>query len=201
MVEQLFGSKTRVKLLQLFYSNPNRSFYVREITRKIGEQINSVRRELSNLLSIGIIVSDNTNNRLYYEVNQKYEFYEPLRTIFGVSGSSKKASAKAKAIKSNEAEELKALGHIDFAVFTGQFTRDESAGVDFLVVGEVNPNALAKYVAELEAKENKEIRYTTMRLDDFKYRQQIKDRFVTGIMQAKKQILTDPHGLGSQPEG
>src|SRR6185369_5900099 len=83
MIEQLFGSKTRVKLLQLFYSNPNRAFYVREITRKIDEQINSVRRELANLLSIGIIASDTTNNRLYYEVNQTYEFYEPLHTIFG----------------------------------------------------------------------------------------------------------------------
>src|SRR5688572_12527626 len=83
MVEQLFGSKTRVKLLQLFYSNPNRSFFVREITRKIDEQINSVRRELSNLLSIGIITSDNTNNKLYYEVNQKYEYYPPLKEIFG----------------------------------------------------------------------------------------------------------------------
>ena len=69
MVEQLFGSKTRVKLLNLFYSNPNRAFYVREITRKIDEQINSVRRELSNLLSIGIIVSETNNNRLYYEIN------------------------------------------------------------------------------------------------------------------------------------
>ena len=82
MIEQLFGSKTRVKLLQLFYSNPNRSFFVREITRKIGEQINSVRRELSNLLSIGIITSDTTNNKLYYEVNQKYEYYAPLQQIF-----------------------------------------------------------------------------------------------------------------------
>ena len=71
MIEQLFGSKTRVKLLQLFYSNPNRAFYVREITRKIDEQINSVRRELSNLLSIGIIVSENTENKLYYEVNHR----------------------------------------------------------------------------------------------------------------------------------
>src|SRR5271163_632218 len=85
MIEQLFGSKTRVKLLQLFYSNPNRSFYVREITRKIDEQINSVRRELANLLSIGIISSDTNNNRLYYEVNQKYEYYPPLVTIFGNS--------------------------------------------------------------------------------------------------------------------
>src|SRR6058998_725449 len=83
MVEQLFGSKTRAKLLQLFYSNPNRSFYVREITRKIDEQINSVRRELANLLSIGIISSDTTNNRLYYEVNQDYEYYKPLAAIFG----------------------------------------------------------------------------------------------------------------------
>src|ERR1700761_7869957 len=92
MIEQLFGSKTRVKLLQLFYSNPNRSFYVREITRKIDEQINSVRRELSNLLSVGIILSDNTNNRLYYEVNQKFEFYEPLQQIFG--GGVKKTISK-----------------------------------------------------------------------------------------------------------
>src|SRR5215218_4137769 len=83
MVEQLFGSKTRVKLLQLFYSNPNRSFFVREITRKIDEQINSVRRELANLLSIGIITSDASNNRLYYEVSQTYEHYKPLATIFG----------------------------------------------------------------------------------------------------------------------
>ena len=69
MVEQLFGSKTRVKLLSLFFNNPGRPFYVREITRKIDEQINSVRRELANLLSVGLVSSDGSNNRLYYEVN------------------------------------------------------------------------------------------------------------------------------------
>src|ERR1700689_2418501 len=145
MVEQLFGSKTRVKLLQLFYSNPNRSFYVREITRKIGEQINSVRRELSNLLSIGIITSDNTNNKLYYEVNQKFEYYKPLQQIFGggVKPGKKAAVAASEADKTVEAD-LRAIGQIDLAVLTGQFTRDETAGVDFLIVGELNPNALQK---------------------------------------------------------
>src|SRR5271154_7394148 len=100
MIEQLFGSKTRVKLLQLFYSNPNRSFYVREITRKIDEQINSVRRELANLLSIGIISSDTNNNRLYYEVNQDYEFYPPLSTIFGHS-----TITKTKKVATDEPDE------------------------------------------------------------------------------------------------
>ena len=197
MVEQLFGSKTRVKLLQLFYGNPNRSFYVREITRKIDEQINSVRRELSNLLSIGIITSDNTNNKLYYEVNQKYEYYEPLRQIFGGGGSSaKKSASKASAIKvADDKDELKALGHVELAIYTGQFTRDESAGIDFLIVGEVNPNAVAKFVSELEAKEGKDIRYTVMNLSDFQYRRTIHDRFITQVLGAKKQVLVDTNNL------
>src|SRR6478609_507335 len=164
MIEQLFGSKTRVKLLQLFYSNPNRSFYVREITRKIDEQINSVRRELSNLLNIGIITSDNTNNKLYYEVNQKYEYFEPLQQIFGKGVKKALKSTPADEDGDGIVDELKAVGHIDLAVYTGQFTRDETAGVDFLVVGQVNPNALQKYVDELEKKENKSLRYAVMTL-------------------------------------
>lgn len=203
MIEQLFGSKTRVKLLQLFYSNPNRSFYVREITRKIDEQINSVRRELSNLLSIGIITSDNTNNKLYYEVNQKFEYFDPLQQIFGggVKPTKKKGTATAADAAAAATEsDLKAVGRIDLAVYTGQFTRDETSGVDFFVVGEVNPNALQKYVDELEAKENKSIRYTVMSLSDFQYRQQIRDRFAVAIAGSKKQILVDVHNLLSEVE-
>ncbi len=208
MIEQLFGSKTRVKLLQLFYSNPNRPFFVREITRKIDEQINSVRRELSNLLSIGIITSDNTNNKLYYEVNQRFKYYKPLQEIFGggLKKSAKKTAAgSAGAVPTISAEEtdLRSVGHIDLAVLTGQFTRDNSTGVDILIVGEINPNALQKYVDELEAKESKSIRYAAMSLKDFQYRQQIRDRFVTSIQKSKKQVLVDEHGLLAQekPEG
>ncbi len=195
MIEQLFGSKTRVKLLQLFYSNPNRSFYVREITRKIDEQINSVRRELGNLLAIGIITSDNNNNKLYYEVNQGFKYYPPLKEIFG--GGVKK-TRKVTADDAATESDLRSIGHIDLAVYTGQFTRDESAGIDIFIVGEVNPNALQKYVNELEAQENKALRYTSMSLKDFQYRQQIRDRFAVAIQQAKKQVLVDMHDLLSE---
>ena len=196
MIEQLLGSKTRVKLLQLFLSNPNRSFYVREITRKIGEQINSVRRELSNLLNIGIIISDTTNNRLYYEVNQNYEFYEPLRAIFGGGelGEGKKAA------KTKEADELKALGNVELLLYTGQFTRDERAGVDMVIVGHTNANAVQKFVTELEKQEGKELRYTVMTLADFRYRQQVRDRFLAQVLAAKLQVVIDRQGLVEQKE-
>lgn len=206
MIEQLFGSKTRVKLLQLFYSNPNRAFYVREITRKIDEQINSVRRELANLLSIGIIASDTTNNRLYYEVNQSYEFYEPLRTIFGVGGplesaeaetspTGKKKQAVVPSASSVEREKIKALGNVEVALYTGQFTRDETSGIDALIVGDINQHALQRFITELESQEGKEIRYTVMPAQEFNYRLQIKDRFITTVLSSKKQVLIDKNSV------
>jgi hypothetical protein len=192
MIEQLFGSKTRVKLLQLFYSNPNRSFYVREITRKIDEQINSVRRELSNLLSIGLIKSDTTNNRLYYEVDQEYEYHAPLSLIFG---DTKKPIAKSKVPADGEGMDIKSIGNVEIAVYTGQFTRDDSTGVDVFFVGDINQAKLGRFMAELEASEGKELRYTAMSLEDFTYRRQIKDRFIANLYSAKKQVLVDKHNV------
>ncbi len=201
MIEQLFGSKTRVKLLQLFYSNPNRSFYVREITRKIDEQINSVRRELANLLNVGIIVSETTNNRLYYEVNQNYEYYKPLLAIFG--GRPGKVVPTVKAGKKTtespavdaEQDKMKQLGNLEIVIYTGQFTRDEASGIDILFVGDVNQNAIQKFIAELESQEGKELRYTVMPLQEFSYRRQIKDRFVTTVLDAKKQVVIDKNAI------
>ena len=219
MIEQLFGSKTRVKLLQLFYSNPNRAFYVREITRKIDEQINSVRRELSNLLSIGIITSDATNNRLYYEVNQDYEFYKPLAMVFGgMKASAAKAEADAKPAKKTgkKAEEpaetpaappadvaaehpmakgFRGLGKVELALLTGQFTRDELSGIDVLIVGDINQSKADKFMAELEQAENKELRYAVLPLDNYRYRVQINDRFISNVLEAKKQVIINTQEL------
>ena len=192
MVEQLFGSKTRVKLLQLFYGNTNRSFYVREITRKIDEQINSVRRELANLLSIGIITSNTSNNKLYYEVDQKYQYYEPLSSIFGMN----KEKSKITTGKNKKPDSpIHAIGNVELAIYTGIFTKDETSGIDILIVGNTNPTQLAKFISDLETQESKDIRYTTMSLDEFNYRKQINDRFINLVIGSKKQVVVDKNSL------
>jgi len=196
MIEQLFGSKTRVKLLQLFYSNPNRSFYVREITRKIDEQINSVRRELANLLSIGIISSETNNNRLYYEVNQKYDYYEPLFQIFSDTTAKPGKQAVSTAAADNT---IVSIGNVELAIYTGHFTRDDSAGVDILIVGDINPTQLNKYIGDVEKHEGMDMRYTVLSLSEFLYRKEVNDRFVSLVLASKKQVLVDKHNLVNKP--
>lgn len=208
MIEQLFGSKTRVKLLYLFYGNPDRSFYVREITRKIDEQINSVRRELSNLLSVGIIESDNSNNRLYYQVNKNYEFYKPLNQIFGSSVSEPTDSAAAEPETEELAEELaavtttandarrwKQVGNVHAVIYTGKLTRDDIVDVDVVVVGDVNPTQLENLMAEIEKSESAELRYANFGLEEAVYRAQVRDRFWSQLATAKKQVIIDKQNL------
>ena len=209
MIEQLFGSKTRVKLLGLFYQNPNRSFYVREITRKIDEQINSVRRELANLLSIGIISSDTSNNKLYYEVNQKFEHYDALLEMFGGKTKAKKAKKKtaeasdtteevetpaAESIESFTDENIHTIvraGNVRLLLYTGQFTRDDSVNVDVVIVGDMNIPNVEHAIAELEQSEKKEIRYCVFTPEDYVYRKQVNDRFLANVLSAKKIVHLD----------
>ena len=91
-ISGIFGSKTRYKLIKLFILSNDESFFVREITRIIDEQINSVRRELNNLSQIGLLLSKNKNNKLYYRVNKKSQIYGGLAMMFGAINQPKSAS-------------------------------------------------------------------------------------------------------------
>lgn len=184
MIEQLFGSKTRVKLLHLFTTNPNQAFYVREITRKIDEQINSVRRELANLLSVGVIKSENSNNRLYYEVDQEYHHYKALRSIFSNVEDSEH-------VQGDKEKRYRELGSVKVLYMLGKFARDDSQPVDLFIVGDVNETKLEKLVKELEEEQNTELNYTVISEQDFLYRRRIGDRFVTSVIEAKKNVVID----------
>lgn len=192
MIDALFGSKTRVKLLHLFLNNPNRAFYVREITRKIDEQINSVRRELANMLSIGIIKSETSNNRLYYEINQDYQHYEPLKQIFGDSGSSE----AAKVVENNDwSKRLKPLGDVRVALFAGSLVKGSASDVDVLIAGDVNKTQTKKFLKELEEEEGRSLNYSLMSYEDFYYRLSIRDKFVTTIVGGKYTVLADTENI------
>lgn len=197
MIDALFGSKTRVKLLHLFLNNPNRAFYVREITRKIDEQINSVRRELANMLSIGIIQSDSSNNRLYYEVNQNYIYYQPLRAIFADTAFGSETTTATPVI-TDWSKRLKPLGDVRVALLSGGLVRGSQSDVDILLVGNINKTQLKRFIKELEGEEGRQLNYTVVPYEEFYYRLSIKDRFIINIINSKFTLLQDTEHVLSE---
>lgn len=192
MIDALFGSKTRVKLLHLFLNNPGKAFYVREITRLIDEQINSVRRELANMLEVGIITSKNTDNKLYYEVNQRYEFYPPFRVMFA---DQKAAGGHAKVSGGDDATEwqnaARRLTAARVVVIAGSLVNGSASRVDLLVVGDVPQKKVDALVAEIESTEGRELAYSTVSYDEFYYRLSVRDKFISDILASKHVVLVD----------
>jgi len=188
MIDALFGSKTRVKLLHLFLNNPGKSFYVREITRLIDEQINSVRRELSNMMTVGIITSDTSENRLYYEVNQRYEHYVPMRAIF--------ADQPTKATRVSSGSEdwqpiIATIPGVRIVIAAGVLVTGSASKVDLLVVGTPAVSKLKSAVKSVERFEGRELTYSTLSYDEFYYRLSVRDKFITEILNSSHRIVVD----------
>ncbi|TAL14378.1 transcriptional regulator [Patescibacteria group bacterium] len=192
MIDALFGSKTRVKLLHLFLNSPGQSFYVREITRKIDEQINSVRRELSNMLDVGIITSDSADNKLYYQVNQRYDYYVPLRAIFGDNVNEVSAVPLVDDSSSDEYSiAIRAIPGLRLALFAGVLVRGSSSQVDVVLVGNLVGAKVKAAIKLIEKGEGRDINYTVLSYDEFYYRLSIRDRFITEILNGKYTVVVD----------
>lgn len=190
-LEKLFGSKTRTKLLNLFFGNPERSFYVREMTRVIEEQINSVRRELLNLEGIGIIKNETYDNKVYYLANMKHPFSKPLVMLF----STRSDVIVDVAVKPNVWEEYvrSVKNYLDCLIVTNRLPGQE--GVDLLIVGDDKTKKLTHWAEVVEKKEGKPLNYVIMSRDDFQYRLNVKDRFVSEVLEMSILEKIDPDGI------
>lgn len=194
MIDALFGSKTRVKLLHLFLNNPGKAFYVREITRLIDEQINSVRRELANMLEVGIITSDSADNKLYYEVNQRYEYYVPFRAIFA-DADMKAVPASHIASTRGWQDDVLNISGIRLAIAAGVLVSGSASEVDLMLVGDIVPAKVNALIKTIEHEVGRELNYSVLSYDDFYYRLSVRDKFITQILGGRHTVIIDTENV------
>jgi hypothetical protein len=181
MLEYLFGSKTRLKILKIFFQHSDRSYYVRELCRLLDSQVNAVRRELDLLIKSGLIVETNelapvddvkagSALRKYYRLNTESILYPELNALI----------LKTQVMGQDElTKELRSRGgKIKLLILTGQFTSEHRAPSDLLIVGDLEEKAIARIIAKYEKEFGFEIRYTTMSEKEFFDRRHIMDKFV-----------------------
>lgn len=182
MFSDLITSRSRVKLLDVFLSNPTEMFHVRELVRRTGDEINAVRRELAYLEKKGILSREPRANRVYYYLSKNYEFYFDLLRI----GS--KTIGLGEGIIKNKVK----LGRIKYAMFSGKFARRLPKGpedVDLLIVGQIVLPEIALLVREEEKRLDTEINYTVMTEEEFEFRKNKRDPFILAILNGSRVML------------
>ncbi|MBI2196332.1 hypothetical protein HYU45_01840 [Candidatus Daviesbacteria bacterium] len=190
MLEELFVSRVRVKILQLFLSNPQESlFHVREIVRRVSEEINAVRRELARMEKFGMVSSEWRANRRLYRFRKDYTYYRELLSLVT------KSTGLGGAILKNKGK----LGRIKYAMVATRYFKHESSeggDVDLLVVGQIVLPELQAIIADEQAKRETEINYSFMDEAEFQFRVKRRDPFILRVItQPKIMLLGDEEDL------
>lgn len=182
MLNDILISKVRVKVLELFLGNPQETYHVREIVRRVEEEINAVRRELSRLEKVGLLASEWRANRRYYSTRRDFILYSEFLSIInkgvGLGGGIIKNRAK--------------LGKIRYAMISSSFVRGKPYTpneIDLFVVGTIVLPELGAIIKEEEARRNREINFTPMTEEEFNFRKNRRDPFVMSILSKPRVML------------
>lgn len=177
MLKHLFTSTTRVKLLTIFLLNPDQEFFIRELTRELNEQINSIRRELDNLRKLGLLKTKEKNRKKFYSVNKNFIIFNELKAIV-LKGISNKDEISKK---------IASFGEIDVLVLSGIFVNKESL-IDMLIVGKIDKDKLENYLNN-ELDTSRAIKFSILSPEDFLYRKKCNDKFLADLMENPENIV------------
>jgi predicted nucleotidyltransferase len=182
IINRLFSSKIRTKLLDVFLNVPEARFYIRELERKINEEAKNISRELQNLETLGLLVSKRQGNQKHYSVNEDFFLYPELKEIIfkttGIFGLLKETIAKLKGIET---------AFIYGSYASGKET--ESSDVDLMIIGKPDLTELNEVICGIEDKLDREINYMCFDREDYEERKKTKDAFISEVLSNEKMML------------
>jgi len=182
--------------MQVFLENPGKKFYVRELTRMTDSLINSVRRELDNLVKLKLVVAEDLeekaepqeeevvaktfNAKKFYVLNPNNLIHRDLLNLF---------SKGKMLIEKRLIEKLKDLGDVQYLAFGGLFVDDSGADTDILIIGQYNKSKAKEIIDQFEKEIERPVRYTLFDSVEYNLRMDIADKFLAGILKNERNMV------------
>lgn len=207
ILEKLFGSAARVKVLRLFLFNEGEPFESSDVAKRARISGPAARKEITMLEKISLIkrkvffkevtVGSGKNKKIQkkkvrgYTLNPKFVYLPSLRNFL----------LTATPMRDNEiVKKLAAAGNCKLIIIAGAFIQDWNGQVDLLVVGDnINESRLENAVRDIEAEIGKELRFAFFQTQDFRYRMNIYDKLLRDVFDYPHQTILNR--LGSQYDG
>lgn len=184
ILNRLFGSISRVKVLRFFISNPETAYNFRELIVRINLSQEVLRKEIFSLKKINFIksIKKNKNEKLF--LNSSFLFLKPLKNLI---------LSASPVSKDDLLERLKKIGRCKLVILSGNLIQDDNdSKIDLLIVGDnLSKGSFTKILKNIEADLGREISYVLMSQKDFRYRLDIRDKFVREIIESPREIILD----------
>jgi len=183
MLEQLFGSRLRAKILGWMFTHPDERYYVRQLTSLIHEDSTNISRELSKLSELGILLGMREGRQIYYTVNKNSSVYHELEGLVlkthGLAGTIRAA------LKPFERQ-------ITIAFIYGSFARrtfNSASDIDIFIIGSVRFNEITKALMDAQNKLGREINPTVYPEQEFADKLKTSNHFINRVIKSEKLFL------------
>ncbi len=199
ILQKLFGSASRVRLLRLFLMNPEGIFDVEDIAKRSRVAVGPLRKELRMLLEIGFIKDRRylklvqqkngtfvKKSRTGYGLHPKFPYITPLKALV----------TEISVGRDDIASRFRGAGNIKVIVIAGIFLDEPDSRVDILIVGDkLNKPVIQNALRHIEAELGKELSYSVMDTPEFDYRYGIYDKFIRDILDYPHMVVVNKLNL------
>lgn len=200
ILEKLFGTAARVKLMRLFLFNPSSFYSPKEIAARTAISSAEIKKDIRALTAIGMVRS----REVVREVSGKSAKQKNKKTVvFGLDPKFTYLAALKNllitaSLRADESlvKKLAKSGKLKFVLASGVFLHEWDTRVDLLIVGDdLHMGNIQKAISAIEAEIGKELSYSAFETEDFEYRLGIHDRLIRDILDSPHTILVDRLGL------
>lgn len=176
---KLKKSKTREKIVRLFFSDISKKYYLRELERILGFSVGNIRREILSLEESSILKKSKNGNQIYYYVNKESPIFEEFRKIV----------SKTIGVEAQIKEFLEKIDGITLVFIFGSFAKekeDQFSDIDLMIVGNPDESIIISRIFKVEEKLAREINYSIFSEKDIQKGLRKKNVFLENVMENSK---------------
>lgn len=149
MLERLFTSETRVKILTEILLNSDKEYHIRQLARIIDKSPILVQKELKNIENLGLLQHRKQGNMVLYSIEKNSAIIEDLKRIF----------LKTEGV-GNELLKNLDKSQIQYALIFGSFARGvetTKSDIDLMIIGDIEEKQLLRSISSVETKIGREV--------------------------------------------
>jgi len=191
VLDKLFGSNDRVKIMRFFLIHLGMIFSAENVADRCKVDLRIVKKEIGFLKGIDLIQSKSTTVDSFVKLKngkiknkkQKVNGYQ-LNDLFPLLVPLKNLVVKAFPLdKEKLIKTLRGAGKLQLVILSGVFIQEDDSRVDLLLVADgIKKRALDKVLEKVEAEIGRTFTYSAFDAKEFLYRYGMSDRFVRDVL-------------------
>ena len=190
VLETLFGSKLRVKVLGWLFTHPDVRYFVRQLTGLLGDDSTNVSRELARLEKAGILIVTVSGRQKYYQANRESPIYNELHGLIV------KTVGVVDVLRSSLEP---SIGQIKAAFVFGSIAsgnENRVSDIDVMVIGAISFGDIVNLLSTAEERLGREINAVVYSVLEFRQKLKEDHHFVSNVITREKLfIIGDEHEL------